>query len=104
VSSPLWEEPFGLSTVEAIAAGTPVAALPYGAMKDIVKDSVGCVSQSCDPSDLARAMRAASTKKRSDCFAYSERFSLEQMVDAYESLMLEQLAPNLEESMAWPTA
>ena len=36
VSSPRWPEPFGLALVEAMACGTPVAALPAGAAAEVV--------------------------------------------------------------------
>ena len=35
-----WDEPFGLTAVEAMAAGTPVAAFAQGALTEIVEDRV----------------------------------------------------------------
>ncbi|RYX79353.1 glycosyltransferase family 4 protein [bacterium] len=91
ISSPLWEEPFGLTTVEALATGTPVAALPNGAMKEIVIDSVGAISNSETPSDLAQAIQVAATKSRKACREYSRNFSIKAMVDGYEVIMNNQL-------------
>lgn len=97
ISSPLWEEPFGLTTVEALAAGTPVAALPHGALRDIVTPDVGAISHSDNPKDLAEAIQRAVTKSRSECQAYTQHYSTETMVDAYESIMRQQLQ-SLEET------
>ncbi len=104
ISSPLWEEPFGLSTVEALAAGTPVAALPHGAMRDIVISKVGSVSRTDDPTDLAEAIATARTKSRRDCQTYTERYGIEPMVDAYEQIMCEQIDPTFGKKAIWPTA
>ena len=35
-----WEEPFGLVMIEAMACGTPVLALPGGAVEEVVQDGV----------------------------------------------------------------
>lgn len=35
-----WEEPFGLSVLEALASGTPVVAYAKGAMIEIIKDGI----------------------------------------------------------------
>jgi glycosyltransferase involved in cell wall biosynthesis len=35
-----WEEPFGLVMIEAMACGTPVLALPGGAVEEVVRDGV----------------------------------------------------------------
>ena len=42
VSSPRWPEPFGLALVEAMACGTPAAALPRGAAHEVVVGRRGC--------------------------------------------------------------
>lgn len=36
-----WDEPFGLVMIEAMACGTPVLALPGGAVEEVVKEGVG---------------------------------------------------------------
>ena len=44
-----WNEPFGLVMIEAMACGTPVLALPGGAVDEVVQDGVsGFVCQSAD--------------------------------------------------------
>ncbi|MCB9389910.1 MAG: glycosyltransferase [Acidimicrobiia bacterium] len=37
----IWEEPFGLTAVEAMASGRPVLATTAGALAELVDDSVG---------------------------------------------------------------
>jgi len=37
----LWEEPFGVAVIEALACGTPVVASPRGALPEIVTPDVG---------------------------------------------------------------
>ena len=51
-----WDEPFGLVMVEAMACGTPVLALPGGAVAEVVSDGVsGYVCQWLDEmADYAR--------------------------------------------------
>ena len=42
-----WDEPFEFVMVEAIACGTPVLALPGGAVAEIVSDGVSGYFASC---------------------------------------------------------
>jgi glycosyltransferase involved in cell wall biosynthesis len=90
VASPLWDEPFGLTVVEALACGTPVATLPNGAVPEIVGDTAGSVATSTDATALALAMLAARRIRRSHARDASRRFAFDAMIDGYES-MLEQL-------------
>ncbi len=50
-------EPFGLSYVEALAAGLPVIASDLGAAKEIVTPETGILSRPCDVDDLEAALR-----------------------------------------------
>jgi glycosyltransferase involved in cell wall biosynthesis len=53
----VWEEPFGLPIVEAMAAGIPVVATRSGGIPDIVEDGVsGIVVERGDADALARAI------------------------------------------------
>lgn len=83
ISSPLWEEPFGLTTLEAVACGTPVAALPAGAMAEIITARAGVLAASRDSAALARAILLARTLDRAEVRNSSRAFSLETMLDAY---------------------
>lgn len=92
ISSPLWEEPFGLTTVEAMACGTPVAALPAGAMHELIGIHGGVVAQHMESEALAVAIEKA---RDMDRFAVRERarnFSLSSMIDGYEDLFGSMLA------------
>lgn len=85
VSSPMWEEPFGLTTLEAMACGAPVAALPAGAMKEIIGPRAGVVARSRDVEALAEAIFAARDMDRSEVRRSVRAFSQEAMLDAYEA-------------------
>ncbi|MBP2218518.1 glycosyltransferase [Arthrobacter sp. CAN_C5] len=84
IASPLWAEPFGLTTVEAMACGTPVAALPCGAMDEIIDARGGVVAAGFSAADLARAVEQSRTLNTSQVRASAERFSVEAMITRYE--------------------
>ena len=42
----IWEEPFGLAVVEALACGTPVVATPRGALPEIINPRCGVLADS----------------------------------------------------------
>jgi glycogen(starch) synthase len=56
IFAPLWEEPFGLVPLEAMACGTPVVASPTGGAREFLVDGVNCLA--FPPGD-AGALRAA---------------------------------------------
>lgn len=84
--SPLIDEPFGLVAIEAGACGTPVVTTDRGALPEIVTPNVtGILCSSSD--DLADAIHRAASLDRRQCRALvAERFSLDQMVTAYEAI------------------
>jgi glycosyltransferase involved in cell wall biosynthesis len=80
-----WNEPFGLVMIEAMACGTPVLALPGGAVGEIVSDGVSgwiCAS----PAEMVR--RAIDLRiPAASCRGYVERhFSVARMAGDYEAL------------------
>ena len=80
----LWEEPFGLVMVEALACGTPVVALRRGSVPEVVIDGVtGLV---CDePGELAAALDEVRRIDPLACRRDAERrFDLPVMAQAYE--------------------
>jgi glycosyltransferase involved in cell wall biosynthesis len=78
-----WDEPFGLVMIEAMACGTPVLALPGGAVEEVVLDGVsGWVCNDAD--DMARRAADLRISARS-CRDYVERFfSVARMAAEYE--------------------
>ncbi len=80
-----WDEPFGLVMIEAMACGTPVLALPGGAVREVVSDGVsGWIC--ADVADMAR--RAVDLDiPAASCRQHVERhFSLSRMAADYETL------------------
>ena len=80
-----WEEPFGLTMVEAMACGTPVIALHRGSVPEIVKHGeTGFVVHSI--ADMAEAVGHIPEISRAACRKHvEENFNLEKMVDGYEA-------------------
>jgi len=78
-----FDEPFGLSVVEAMACGTPVVAFRRGSMPEIiVEGSTG--SMVSDVESAANAARRAGRFERAQVRATAvQRFSAERMVDDY---------------------
>jgi glycosyltransferase involved in cell wall biosynthesis len=78
-----FEEPFGLSVVEAMACGTPVIGYPRGALPETVEPSVtGFLVDGVE--SAAAAVPAALRLDRSEVSARARaRFSADRMVDDY---------------------
>jgi glycosyltransferase involved in cell wall biosynthesis len=79
-------EPFGLVMVEAMACGTPVAAIGLGAVPEIVEDGVSG-HHVADPADLAACVAATVRLDRAAVRRSAvERFGSDRMVAAHERL------------------
>lgn len=82
----LWDEPFGLVMIEALACGTPVIAFPRGAAPEIVEDGVtGALVR--DASEMAEAIRGLDVDPRACRDAVATRFDVPHMVEGYEALL-----------------
>ncbi len=86
-----WEEPFGLTTIEAMACGTPVISLHRGAAPEIIVDGkTGYVVHSI--AEMIEAVGKVHVIKRKDCRDHvATKFSIERMVDAYEQAFLKMI-------------
>ena len=81
-----FDEPFGLSVVEALAAGTPVIAFARGSMAEIVRPGeTGFLVAGSD--EAVDAVGRLGAIDRRDCRADArDRFSADRMVADYERL------------------
>jgi glycosyltransferase involved in cell wall biosynthesis len=78
-----FDEPFGLSVVEAMVCGTPVIAFPRGSMAENVDEGVtGFLVPGVDEA-VAAVARAATIDRAACRAAATARFSAERMVDDY---------------------
>jgi len=78
-----FDEPFGLTVVEAMACGTPVIAIRRGAMPELVKDTVTGFLVS-DWEEAAAMVKNIGRVDRAQCRAWvEERFTCERMVEDY---------------------
>jgi len=81
-----FDEPFGLSVVEAMACGTPVIACRRGSMREIVRHGInGFLAD--DLPDAIRALERIETLDRSEVRrTVADRFSIARMADDYIAL------------------
>jgi glycosyltransferase involved in cell wall biosynthesis len=77
-----FDEPFGLSVVEAMACGTPVITYPRGSMPELVVDGVSGFLVP-DEADAVQAVHRLGTLDRGAVRAHAEGFSVDAMVDGY---------------------
>lgn len=81
-----WNEPFGLTAVEAMAVGTPVVALRRGGLAETVEDGITGVVVD-DPDDLPAAIDRAAGLDRDQCAQrVRQRFAPEHAAAAYQRL------------------
>lgn len=86
-------ETFGLTNIEAMACGTPVAAFPVCTMPEIVKESCGWLSEEVSAAALAEVIREALAdrteleEKGRRCRRWVEKmFSEEEMLGRFEEI------------------
>jgi glycosyltransferase involved in cell wall biosynthesis len=80
-----WEEPFGLTMIEAMACGTPVIALRRGSVAEVIAHKkTGFIVNSLG--DMIEAVGRIGTIDRKACRQHVEKyFSNERMVEAYKA-------------------
>jgi glycosyltransferase involved in cell wall biosynthesis len=78
----LWDEPFGLTLVEAMMSGTPVLGTRRGALPEIVSEEVGALGDTLD--DLVRLRASIRRCDPQACRSRAERwFSHTRMAQEY---------------------
>jgi glycosyltransferase involved in cell wall biosynthesis len=84
----LWEEPFGLVMIEALACGTPVIAFRRGSVPEIIQDGVnGFVVENTE--EMIEALDKLKNILPVNCRkSVEERFTVERMVGEYENLLI----------------
>ncbi|HET7791118.1 MAG TPA: glycosyltransferase [Gemmatimonadales bacterium] len=68
----LWDEPFGLTTIEALFSGTPVLATRRGALPEVVTPEVGALCDTLD--EMIGAASTIHTRDPRACRAHAERY------------------------------
>ncbi len=87
--TPVWDEPFGLVVVEALACGTPVAALARGGIAEILADFPQALVSPANPvAELVRAARYVISFRREDWAQWSrQNFSGRRLANIYTEIL-----------------
>jgi len=67
-----WDEPFGLTTIEALFSGTPVLATRRGALPEVVTPEVGAFAETLD--EMIAEAESIGTRESAACRAHAERY------------------------------
>lgn len=81
-----FDEPFGLSVIEAMACGTPVIAIRRGSMPEIVEDGRNGFLVHDVREAIAAMGRVAAIDRRKTSEVVARRFSIDRMADEYLAL------------------
>lgn len=86
----LWDEPFGLTTIEAFFSGTPVLGTRRGALPEIVTPEVGALADTLD--ELIEAGETIAQREPAACRARADRYfthlqMAEEYVRIYQSVL-----------------
>lgn len=82
----VWNEPFGLTLIEAMACGCPVIAFHKGAIPEIIKDGkTGYIVSSL--LQMVKAVQSIAVIKRDVCRSHAiANFGVQKMADEYERI------------------
>jgi glycosyltransferase involved in cell wall biosynthesis len=90
----LWDEPFGLTLVEAMLSGTPVLGTRRGALPEIVTNDVGALGDTLD--ELVELRGSIEHRDPRACRARAMQwFSHTRMAEEYVRMYQEYLASNI---------
>jgi glycosyltransferase involved in cell wall biosynthesis len=81
-----FDEPFGLSVIEAMACGTPVIATRRGSMAEIIEHGVNGFLVDSDDEAVAAIEQAASLDRMAVRRSVERRFHVDRMADEYIAL------------------
>lgn len=86
-----WEEPFGLTMIEALACGTPVIGFRRGSVPEVIVDGkTGFIVDSV--AEMIEAVKKLKRINPKKCREHVEQhFSIQTMVDGYEAAFIEAL-------------
>lgn len=81
-----WEEPFGLTFIEAMACGTPVIVFDRGSAREVIKGGkTGFIVKNLR--GMVQAIKKIDQIDREECRKWvKERFTMEKMIDGYEEI------------------
>jgi UDP-glucose:tetrahydrobiopterin glucosyltransferase len=86
-----WEEPFGLTNIEAMLAGVPVAGFNRGAFSELMNVESGVVASQRNVAALAKAIQSAiildSDKVRQHALKFSLNLMAERYINYFEKLL-----------------
>lgn len=84
----LWDEPFGLVMIEAMACGTPVVAYNRGAVPEVVVDGkTGFIVDT--QAHMVEAVKKIGSIDRNSCVSHIKKnFTVEKMIDSLEKILL----------------
>lgn len=68
----LWDEPFGLTNIEALFSGTPVLGTRRGALPEILTPEVGALCETLD--EMVEASKTIDARDPARCRAHAERY------------------------------
>jgi len=84
----IWEEPFGLVMIEAMACGTPVCGYANGAVPEVITNGKTGYVTARNSTALSTAIKKIDRIDRAACRREVERrFSVDKMVDGYEHVI-----------------
>lgn len=84
-----FDEPFGLSVIEAMACGTPVIATRRGSMPELISDGVNGFLVDNAAGAAAALARVGEVDRAACRRSVAERFSIDRMADRYIALYRE---------------